>query len=192
MNRRIRARRDRAAHVAAALVAAAWSLTGCASGTVPAASVAPRPIAAPRVVAATAAVAAATEPRPEPRPEAHGEEQAPRRGDATARAAGWVSIAVGVQALAVAGVTSGMMMYADGVREEQCDDAQRCTSRGVTANDRIADLSPWNVGAWTLAAAGLGVGTFLVVTNPTEPRQRAALSLSPARSGAGVQLGATF
>lgn len=194
MNRRIGARRSGAAHVAVVLVAAAWPLAGCAPRSVPAAFVAPRSIAAPRLAraASTAAVAAATEPRPDPRPEPRGEEQAPRRGDATARAAGWVSIAVGVQALAVAGVTSGMMMYADGVRDEQCDDAQRCTSRGVTANDRLADLSPWNIGAWTLGVAGVGVGTFLVVTNPVAAKQRASLSVGPSGSGAGLHLGGTF
>lgn len=102
----------------------------------------------------------------------------------TARAAGWVLVAVGAQAGAVAIGTSALMIHADVVRADECDAEKRCTADGLRANGRLESLAPWNVGAWGVTAAALGGGLYLVLSNP---KSGEAVGIAPAPGGAVLE-----
>lgn len=136
---------------------------------------------------------AAAREAPPPREETPEEKEASSRR--TGRVAGYVAIAVGAQAGIVALVTSGMMLHEDGIRSDACSE-KRCTQEGLDANRNLAQLGGWNAGAWALGAAGLGVGTVLLILNPSDKASaRPAKSLSlgaPPGGGPGLGLGGTF
>lgn len=99
----------------------------------------------------------AASPTPPPRA------SAPTRS--SARTAGWVLVAVGAHAAAIAAGTSVMMLHENGVRSDGCGPDRVCDSEGLRANDRLRDLGPWNAGAWIVAAAATGGGLFLLLSS---------------------------
>ena len=106
---------------------------------------------------------------------------------------GWVFIAIGAEAATVALVTSGLLLHDKGVRSSECDGQKVCSSDGLDANNRIKSLAGWNAGAYALAAVGLGVGAFLVLTNPaSDGATRTAIGVGPNGSGVGLDLRRTF
>ena len=76
-----------------------------------------------------------------------------------------------------------MMLYDSGVRSDECPE-KVCSARGIEANSRLDELSAWNAGSWALAAAGIGGGLFLVLTNPM---RRTTVAVTPSPSGAALQ-----
>lgn len=109
-----------------------------------------------------------------------------------ARMGGWVAIAVGGLAGIVAIGTSIAMLHDKSVRDAGCDANKACSSDALSANADLAGTSPWNTGAYVLAAAGLGIGAFLVITNPSEPETATRIGVSPTASGATVSLHGSF
>jgi len=108
-----------------------------------------------------------------------------------ARTFGWLGIAVGAESAIVATVTSVMMLEDKSTRDAQCHAAKMCSSSGLHADTQLGSLAGWNAGAWVLAAAGLGVGSALLLTHPVEthPLERhATLTVSPF----GVSLAGDF
>jgi hypothetical protein len=99
--------------------------------------------------------------------------------NAAARDAGWVAIAVGAEAALVAMGTSALMLHNKSVRDADCDAQKSCSQAGLDANSQLSALSGWNAGAWTVAALGLGAGTFLVLSNPPPKEPRTSISISP-------------
>jgi hypothetical protein len=91
---------------------------------------------------------------------------------------GWVSVAIGTESLGLAVATSVMMLHQNDLRKQDCTD-KVCSVAGINANKEIDSLAPWNVGAWVLAAAGLGVGTFLLLSNPSDKELGVQVGVSP-------------
>jgi hypothetical protein len=145
-------------HLGAAL---ALSAAGCASRSLPAQS---------------AAGAPTSTPPPSQPPSRHNE-----------RTFGWLSVAVGAEAAVLAVVTSGMMLHEKSVRDGNCDAQKVCTQPGFDANRTLGSLGGWNAAAWIVAAAGLGVGGFLLWKDPADGGQHAAIIVAP--TGSAVSLG---
>jgi hypothetical protein len=133
------------------------------------------------------------------------EDLEPRTDTGEARTFGWFGIAVGADAAVVAIATSAITLGDKSTRDAGCDAAKVCSSAGLNANQEIGGLVGWNLGAWVLAAAGLGVGTVLLLTNPPpqdrDPRytplpdsapKGVSLTLAPPGSLGGLGLGGSF
>lgn len=159
-------------HLCALCAVAAQGLLGCASSVANVASVAS--------VTSASSAPPAREPPSEPLPPREATTEEKERADhRTGRVAGYVAIAIGVQATAVALVTSGMMLHEDGLRSDACDANKRCTQAGVDANDNLQQLGAWNAGAWAFGAVGLGVGTVLLLLHPSPSSSRPARTPAP-------------
>jgi len=79
-----------------------------------------------------------------------------------------------------------MMLDDKSTRDSNCNSQKACSTAGFNANSQLGDLVGWNAGAWVLAAAGLGVGTYLILSHPIE--RRTEVYVSPA----GVALQGKF
>jgi len=88
--------------------------------------------------------------------------------------------------------TSVMMLHDKSARDSNCNAEKVCSPAGLDANQDIGLLSGWNAGAWVLAAAGLGIGGYLVWKDSDDGEQRAAITISPMGSGAGLGVGSSF
>jgi hypothetical protein len=105
----------------------------------------------------------------------------------TTRYAGWIVVAVGAQSAIFAAVTSVMMLHENSVRSSECNAQKVCSSTGLDANNKIDAMAPFNAGSWIVAAAGLGVGAYLVLTSPPKSdASSTAPSSSPATASIGV------
>ncbi len=119
----------------------------------------------------------------------------PGAGNATARGMGWFSVAVGTLGAGVALTTSLLYLHKKSERDDDCNAAKVCSQDGLNANSQLPALGGWNVGAFAVAAVGLGVGAFLVITNPaggTGGEKQTAIGVAPTGSGAGLNLRSTF
>ena len=166
----------------------AFGVVGCAARPTPPPD-SPRLVLAKSVPAEEASQdaprAAATAPLPPP--------PAANYGDPVARTHGWIIVGLGAQAGAVAIATSVMMLHQSSVRDRECDAQKVCSQAGLDANTKLHSLAGWNAGAWTLAAVGLGVGAFIVITNPRESAApRTAVGLAPNGSGLGLDVRSQF
>ena len=109
----------------------------------------------------------------------------------SARDLGWISIGVGTAGGLVALGTSILMLEDKSTRDSNCT-SKVCNTAGFTANGQLSDLGPWNLGAWVVAAAGLGAGAFLLLTNPSDSSQKTQVGVGPTGSGAGLLLRSSF
>jgi hypothetical protein len=122
-------------------------------------------------------------PRPTPPPFEH-------RGSQTARTIGWISLAIGIEASIVTLATSVVILNDLTARSSGCNAEKVCTMGGFGANEQLRSLSGWNAGAWALAIAGVGVGTYLVLTNPA-PR-RVEVGVGTAGTSAALSIRGSF
>ena len=143
----------------------------------------------------------APQPQPEPQsqpfssspPPAANETSSAAHRAGNGRFYGWISLAIGAEAGVVAIVTSIMMVHYQGVRAGDCNSQNVCSQAGYDANGRMSDLAGWNAGAWALAAIGLGVGAYLVITNPADGSGRqTAIGVAPNSSGMGLNVRSLF
>jgi hypothetical protein len=88
------------------------------------------------------------------------------------RDAGWVSVAVGAGAGAVALGTGYVMLHDKSVRDAHCATQTTCDGQGLDASSQLTAIAPWNTGAWIVAAVGLGGGAFLVLTHPAREHDK--------------------
>ncbi|MGA3121754.1 MAG: hypothetical protein ABSF69_13395 [Polyangiaceae bacterium] len=109
-----------------------------------------------------------------------------------ARVGGLFAIATGVSAGFVAAVTSVIMLHDKSVRDANCDASKACSPDGLNANAGIAKASGWNVGTWALAAVGLGLGAFLVLSNQSDRQPETQIGVAPIGSGGGLSLRSGF
>lgn len=106
---------------------------------------------------------------------------------------GWILVGgLGGTAGLVAIGTSVVMLIDEGTRSSNCNAAKVCSASGLSANSDLATLGGWNVGAWALTAVGLGVGAYLVVTNPADHKGDTQVGVVPNGSGATVSLRTAF
>lgn len=110
----------------------------------------------------------------------------------TARTYGWVGVGVGAEAAVAALVTSVMILHDKSVRDANCSTEKICSPAGLDANQDIGLLEGWNTGAWIVAAAGLGIGAYLILTEPADGGQRTALAIGLIGSGTGLGLRSSF
>ena len=169
------------------LVAAigALAVAGCAASSPPRAVVPPVGQAtAPHPIVAEATPAGGeTSPEQEPK-----NEHASRQMN---RVWGWVAVSVGVEAAILATVTSFMMLHQNSVRGDNCTD-KVCSPDGLAANGKLADLAGWNAVAWGVAVVGVGAGTFLLLTNPSDRALGTQVGVGPTGSGSGLLLRGSF
>jgi hypothetical protein len=180
------------AGLAAAIVLA---VTGCNGASAP-----PRDASSARVLADgvaesqpadTAPPAAATAGETADDSSAYGSN--PRRDPhVMRRVLGWISLSIGVEAAALAGVTSGLIVHQKGVRDDNCNAQKVCNAAGFAAVNTIDSIVPWNTATWVVAAAGLGVGAALVIVSPPESTRRTAITLSPNSAGLDLGVRSTF
>jgi hypothetical protein len=107
--------------------------------------------------------------------------EAPDRASGrSSRTLGWIAIAIGGEAALTAVVTSVMMLHQNDIRNRECDGQKVCSAAGANANAQLSNLGPWNAAAYVVGAVGLGVGAFLLLTNPAEKEGHAEVGISPA------------
>ncbi len=184
-------RRAQAASSVWAFVAAA-GLAACAGRS------APRPqyasnAEAPRGPSALPASSSPEGASPAPAPtEASASNAAPSdTSAATRRTLGWVIASVGAEAAIVAVTTSIMLIHEKSALNDNCNAQKACSQDGTSAAATIDSTVPWNTAAWIVAAAGLGAGAFLILTNPSDARQT-AIGVSPTTGGAALGVRSRF
>jgi hypothetical protein len=172
--------------------------TALLSATLPAAAEGPAPTAAAptpavRPVLAYAAPDSAppVQPTPEPTPTTGKVPDDARGSDAMPRAIGWFTLGLGISSAVVAAGTSIMMLQQASIRNGDCD-GKLCSAAGVNANNQLQGLAGWNAASYIVAAAGIGIGAFLLITNPANGEKQTAIGVSPTNSGAGLVLRSTF
>jgi hypothetical protein len=102
-------------------------------------------------------------------------------GRQTNRALGWIAVAIGGEAAAVALVTSAIMLRQSSIRNDHCDAQHVCSQAGLDANTQLSQLGGWNTAAYFVAAVSLGLGVYLLLTNPSD---RAVAEVGVGPSGA--------
>jgi hypothetical protein len=108
------------------------------------------------------------------------------------RMAGWISLGIGGSAALIALGTSIVMLRDKSNRDSGCDANKVCTAAGFTANNELGQLVGWNIGAFAVAAVGLGVGAFLILTNPSDREMGTQVGIAPTGSGTGFVFRSTF
>ncbi len=194
---------------------AALSLAACASRSAP-------PAETPASIAARTPTSAAPAPRTQEQAAtaqavaASGPDNAysDTADNSAWRDRGWVFVAVGSAAGVVALGTGLLMLTNMSTRSSNCSDAKVCNADGYNANTQIGNLGGVNAAAFGIAAVGIGVGAFLVLSHPlkrgeektTEPKAKnaatrdsrdttsgsTALGISPTGSGIGLNLKGSF
>lgn len=166
---------------------AALVCAGCASAPAPAASAPPRLVLA-EVTPASGALAVPTGPgTTEPAQESDSEHKDRQMN----RVWGWFALSVGIDAGILAIVTSGMMVHQADVRSADCSH-KVCSADGIAANGKLGSLAPWNAGAWTLTVVGVGVGAFVLLTNPSDKALGTQVVVGQTGSGSGVLVQGVF
>jgi hypothetical protein len=108
------------------------------------------------------------------------------------RVLGWVALSIGAEAAVIAVVTSGMIEHQKSIRDDNCNAQKVCNTDGFNAAGTISTIVPWNTATWFVAAAGISVGTVLVLISPPGSEKRTALTLSPESSGLQLGVRSTF
>lgn len=134
-------------------------------------------------------VGCASHTRP-PETAAAASESSPRSH--AARTWGWVGIGLGAEAAVGAVATSVLMLHDKSVRDSNCNAEKVCAPAGIDANQDLGLLSGWNVGAWVVAAAGLGIGGYLVWKDNDDGEHRTAITVTPLGPGAGLGVRSSF
>jgi hypothetical protein len=135
--------------------------------------------------------ASETQPVPEPTPATTKVPNDARGDEAMPRALGWFSVGLGVSSAIVAVGTSIMMVSEASTRGNDCS-GKLCSSAGITANNQLQGLAGWNAASYVVAAAGIGIGAYLLITNPANAEKQTAIGVAPTSSGAGLVLRSTF
>jgi hypothetical protein len=94
------------------------------------------------------------------------------------RIAGVVVGSVGLAALAFAGVTGAMALSRQSTVDDECDDAKRCTQRGLDAGEEGRTLVTLNTVGFVVGGAALATGIVLIVTAPSGRPASAATRVS--------------
>jgi hypothetical protein len=184
------------------LVAAIALAAGCSRPVLPArdATTAPAPgVAEPQAADAPAAPAtsaadASAPPYQAGTPEASAAEGTNTRRDPhrTRRVVGWISLTIGAEAAVIATVTSILIEHQKSLRDDNCNAQKVCNAEGFGAVGTISTLIPWNTTTWFVAAAGLGLGTVLLLVSQPDSEKQTAVTVSPMSSGLGLGLRSTF
>jgi hypothetical protein len=84
------------------------------------------------------------------------------------------------------------MLADNSTRNSNCSAAKVCSSAGLSANSDLATVGGWNAAAWGIAAAGLGLGAYLVLTHHADRTTDTRLGVAPNGSGASFSLRTSF
>lgn len=109
-----------------------------------------------------------------------------------ARMWGWISIGVGSAAGLIAIGTSIVMLHDQSVRDGNCNADKSCNGTGFAANNELSQMVGWNIGAYAVAAVGLGVGAFLILTHPSDKEMGTQVGVGQTGSGSGFILRGSF
>lgn len=110
----------------------------------------------------------------------------------TRRVVGWVSLTIGAEAAVIALVTSLLIEHQKSLRDDNCNAQKTCNAQGFGAVNTIDTIVPWNTTTWIVAAAGLGLGTALLLISRPESEKQTAVTVSPVSSGLALGLRSTF
>jgi hypothetical protein len=116
----------------------------------------------------------------------------PRDPYRTRRTLGWISLAIGIEAAAIAVTTSFMLLHEKSILDDNCNAQKQCSRAGIDAQEPIRQTVPWNTGSWIVAAAGVGAGTVLLLTSRRESGRSTALAISPSPAGLALGLRSQF
>jgi hypothetical protein len=179
-------------------VASCWALAGLSASVVLSTGCASRAVAAHDATNAAAEGIAEEQADPgTPAKNAVGaddtdESRAERHSRQTRRTLGWIGIAIGVEAAAVAVATSFMLLHEKNVLDDNCDAQKACSAPGLNSKAVIQETVPWNTTSWIVAAVGLGGGTILLLTNQTDSGKTTAVTVSPTLAGASFGVRSSF
>jgi hypothetical protein len=104
---------------------------------------------------------------------------------------GWAALSVGIDGAILATVTSFMMLHQNSVRSADCVD-KACSADGIAANGKLHDLAGWNALGWGVGVVGVGVGAFLLLTNPTDRSLGTQVGVGATGSGSGLLMRGSF
>lgn len=160
-----------------AITSAAWATYPAAAAGAP-----PQPLLAGE---------AAPPPTPSSSPKSETPEE--RASRHLGRMWGWILVGgVGGPAGLVAIGTSVVMLADNSTRNSNCSAAKVCSSAGLSANSDLATVGGWNAAAWGIAAAGLGLGAYLVLTHHADRTTDTQLGVAPNGSGASFGFRTSF
>jgi hypothetical protein len=94
----------------------------------------------------------------------------PPRSPSTAKTAGYIAIGTGAAALIASLVLGYAVMRAGETIESNCQTGStglECRPKGLQAAERAQMLSLWSTISFGVGAAGLGIGSYLLITAPT-------------------------
>jgi hypothetical protein len=129
----------------------------------------------------------------------------PTAGISSRRTAGWIAIAAGGAALAASAVTGILVIERKKVFDDHCDKNLACDDIGLSAGSAGRVLSIVSTIAFFTGLAGVGAGTYLVVTDAapdpkkgTQPTRRGPsgqvvnVTFAVGPSGSSVRIGGMF
>jgi hypothetical protein len=137
----------------------------------------------------------ASESRPSPvaeAPAAQPEKPADRSTGSGQRTLGFAIGGLGLAGLATSLITGAMVISRKSTVERECN-GNLCTQAGLDAADSGKTLSTVSTIAFAVGAAGVGVGTYLILSASDEQRAYAPhLGIRTALDGAALELGGSF
>jgi hypothetical protein len=108
------------------------------------------------------------------------------------RTAALASFAIGATA-GIFAVGSSIQMLADEkTRSADCNAQKVCSPAGLQANSELGINGATNVALWAVTMSGLGVGTFLILTNPANRASTTSVGIAPNASGANLMVRGLF
>jgi hypothetical protein len=131
------------------------------------------------------------------RSESRSKAESDRRAHQRGRTWGYVSIAMGgIGALIAVGTSIAMLDELD-QRNKGCNADKVCTVDGLSANQSLSQLAPWNVGAWIITVGSFAAGTYLLIVNPPDDRSKdtarlTGVGVTALGSGAGLSARGSF
>jgi hypothetical protein len=131
------------------------------------------------------------------RSESRSKTESDRRAHQRGRTWGYVSIAMGgIGALIAVGTSIAMLDELD-QRNKGCNADKVCTVDGLSANQSLSQLAPWNVGAWIITVGSFAAGTYLLIVNPPDDRSKdtarlTGVGVTALGSGAGLSARGSF
>jgi hypothetical protein len=119
-------------------------------------------------------------------------ESAPATTSNRGRTAAWIALGVGAAGLATAGVTGAILLSRDSKIKDNCPE-KHCNSEGRDLIDGNKPLVVVNYIGWGVGLVGAGIGTYLLLTNPSQEKPpQAWFDARPVRRGGFVSFARSF
>jgi hypothetical protein len=104
----------------------------------------------------------------------------------TKRTAGYVALGAGGLGLVVGTVTGILVLTNKSTMESHCDQNFACDSEGLDAASAGQTFSTISTVSFVVAAAGAGLGAYLLLSDDADEGSRTGLAFTPSANGAEV------